>query len=93
MKKKREAGEKRDQIAAQRDEERALEEILEQRRLEGSSLQLEVVRTVLERVVHERIAQGKGVKGFKEKKNVSGWSIEEMKETPNVAVEEDTEEM
>ena len=38
-------------------------------------------------------AQCKGVKGCKEKKNVSGWSIEEMKETPNVAVEEDTEEM
>ena len=38
-------------MAAQRDEERTLEDILEQRRLEGSSLQLEVVRTVLERVV------------------------------------------
>ena len=29
----------------------------------------------------------------KEKKNVQGWSIEEMKERPNIAVEEDTEEM
>ena len=80
-------------MAAQRDEERTLEEILEQRRLEGSCLQLEVVRTVPERVVHERKSQCKGVKGLKEKKNVSGWSVEEVKETPNVAVEEDTEEM
>ena len=29
----------------------------------------------------------------KEKKNVPGWSIEEMRERPNIAVEEDTEEM
>ena len=83
----------RDHMAAQRDEERTLEEILEQRRLEGSSLQLEVVRKVPGLVVHERMSQGKGVKGFKEKKNVSGWSVEEVKEKPNVAVEEDTEEM
>ena len=38
------------------------------------------------------MSQGKGVKGPKEKK-VPGWSIEEMKEKPNVAVVEDTEEM
>ena len=31
--------------------------------------------------------------GFKEKKKAPRWSIEEMKEKPNVAVEEDTEEM
>ena len=35
--------------------------------MEGSSLQLEVMRKVLELVVHERMSQGKGVKGFKEK--------------------------
>ena len=71
----------RDHMAAQRDEERTLEEMLEQRRLEGSSLQLEVVRKVPERVVHEHMSQGNGVKGFKEKKNVSGWFIEEVKES------------
>ena len=33
------------------------------------------------------------MKGFKEKKKVSGWSMEEVKEKPNIAVEVDTEEM
>ena len=32
--------------------------------------------------MHERMSQGKGVKGFKEKKIVPGLSIEEMKEKP-----------
>ena len=61
--------------------------------MERSSLQLEVMRKVPELVVHERMSQGKGVKGRKEKKKVPGQSVEEMKEIPNVAVEEDTEEM
>ena len=33
------------------------------------------------------------MKGLKEKKKAQGWSVEEMKEKPNVAVVEDTEEM
>ena len=44
-------------------------------------------------LVNERMLQGQRVKNTKEKKNVPGWSAEEMKERPNVAVEEDTEEM
>ena len=67
-------------MAAQRDEEQKLEEILERRRIEGSSLKLEIMQKVPELVVHERMSQGKGVKGRKEKKIVQGWSIEEMKE-------------
>ena len=43
--------------------------------------------------MHERMSQGTGVNGFKEKKKVSGWSMEGMKEKPNIAVAEDTEEM
>ena len=39
------------------------------------------------------MSQGKRVKHPKEKKNVPGWSIEELRERPNIAVEEDTEEM
>ena len=70
-----------------------MEEILEQRRMEGSSLRLEAMQRVPEFVVHERMSQGKGMKGFKEKKKVSGWSSEEMREKPNIALEEDTEEM
>ena len=80
-------------MAAQWDEEQTLEEILEQRRMEGSSLQLEAVRDVPESVVHERMSQGTGVEGFKEKKELSGRSMQEMKEKLNIAVEEDIEEM
>ena len=82
-----------DQMAAQREQEQKLEDILKHRRMEGGSLQLEVMRKVLELVVHERMSQGKWVKGFKEKKKVSGWSMEEMRRKPNVAVEVDAEEM
>ena len=40
------------------------------------------------------MSQGKRVNNTKEKKKkVLGWSIEEMKEKPNIAVEEDTEAM
>ena len=66
---------------------------MERRRIEGKTLKLEVTRKAPEQVVHERLSQGKGMKGLKEKKMVPGWSIEEMMEKPNIAVEEDTEEM
>ena len=39
------------------------------------------------------MSQGERVKDPTEKKKVPGWSIDEMKEMPNIAVEEDTEEM
>ena len=61
--------------------------------MEGSSLQLEVMQKVLELVVHESLSKGTGTKGFKEKKIVPGWSVEEMREKPNIAVVGDTEEM
>ena len=54
---------------------------------------LDVLQEVPELVVHERMSQGKGVKGMKEKEKVIGWSTEEMREKPNVALEEDSEEM
>ena len=64
-----------------------LEEILERRRVEGVSLQAEVLQKVLELVpelvVHERMSQGDKVKCTKEKKNVKGWSTEEMKDKAN----------
>ena len=44
-----------DQMAAQWDEEQKLEEILEQRGMEGSLLQFEVMRRVPELVVLERM--------------------------------------
>ena len=66
-----------DQMAAQWTKEQNLEEILERRRIDGSSLQLEAMRDALELVVHERMSQGKGVKGRKEKKRVQGWSAGE----------------
>ena len=48
---------------------------------------------VPELAVNERMSQGKRLKNPKEKKEVPGWSVEEMKERPNIAVEEDTEEV
>ena len=75
-----------DHMASQWDEEQKLGEILERRRMEGTSLQLDVMQKVPEKVVHERMSQGKGVKGLKEKK-VAGWSTAEMREKPNIALE------
>ena len=65
----------------------------ERRRNKESSLHAEVMQKATELVVHERMAQGEKVTGFKGKKIVPGCSIEEMREKPNIAVEEDTEEM
>ena len=80
-------------MAAQWDEEQKLEDILERRRMAGSSLQLEVMRKVPELVVHERVSQGKGVNCFREKKKVSGWSMEEVRESQILRVEVDTEDI
>ena len=62
-----ESWQERDQMAAQWDKEQKMEEILEQKGMEGSPGQLEVVRRVPELVVHDRMSQGKRVKGLKEK--------------------------
>ena len=45
-----------DQMAAEWDEEEKIGEILERRRMEGSSLQSDVMRKVPEQVVHERMS-------------------------------------
>ena len=42
--------------------------------------------------MHERISQGEGVRGPKEKKRVPGWSTEEMKERPKIDIIEDAQE-
>ena len=80
-------------MTEQWEEEQHLRGWIERRRMEGSSLKLDVVQNVPELFVHEGVSQGIGVKEIKEKKKVSGWSLEEMKEKPNIDVEEDTEEM
>ena len=54
---------------------------------------MEIMRQVPESEVHERMSPGKWVNGFKEKKKVSGWCMEEMREKPNTAVEVDAEEI
>ena len=69
-------------MAAQWEEEQQLEEIVEPKSIEGNYLKLEVMQKVPELVVQERMSQGKGMKGLKEKKKVQGWSIEETKEKP-----------
>ena len=49
-------------------EDEKLEESLERRRLEGSSLQAEVMQKAIESVVHERMSQGQGIECTKEKR-------------------------
>ena len=74
-------------------EDEKLEERLQRRRMEGSSLQAEVMQKVLELVVYELMSQGKGVKCTKEKKKVKGWFSEEMSGKPSSSLEEDREEV
>ena len=71
-------------------EDEKLEEILERRRMEGSSLQADVMQMVPVFVVHERKSQSEEVKCTEEKKKVvKGWSTEEMKDKANSLLEED----
>ena len=60
-----------DQMVGQWDEEHKLEEISERRRMEGNSLQLEVMQKVPELAVHERMTKGNEVRGTKGKKRES----------------------
>ena len=55
--------EKGDQMEVQWAEDEKLEEILERRRREGSSLKADVMQNVPELVVHERVSQGKKSEG------------------------------
>ena len=82
-----------DQMARQWEEEQHLDDLIERRRMEGSSLKLDTMQKVTELVVNKRMSQGEKEKYTKEKKKVPGLFIEEMKERPNIAVKEDTEEM
>ena len=85
--------EKENQMEVQRDEDHKLEEILGQRSMEGSTLQLDVMQKAPELAVHERMTKGEEVKCTKEKKQVKGCSTEEMRDKVNSHVEIDTEEM
>ena len=80
-------------MAGQWEEEQQLDDLIERRRMKGSSLKLDVMQKVPELVVYKRMSQGEKGEDTKEKKKVPGWSIEEVKEGPNIAVEEETEEM
>ena len=72
---------KDDEMAAQWDEEQKWEETLKRKRMEGNSFAAgSHAKKVPELVVHEQMSQGEKPKGTKEKKNVKGWSIEEMKD-------------
>ena len=79
-------------MAGQWEEEQHFDDLIERRRMEGSFLKLDVMQKVPELVASKRMSQGKKGKDTKEKTKVSGWSIEDMKERPNIAVEENTEE-
>ena len=77
------------------EEEQLLEETVERSRMEGNSLKLDVLQQkVPELVVNERMQQDRRVKKTpKKRRQLPGRSTEEMKERPNVAVEEHTKEM
>ena len=66
-----------DQMAEQWEEEQHLEETVERRRIEGSSLKLDATQKVPKLLVIERMSLGEKVNNPKEKKKVPGWSIEE----------------
>ena len=70
-----------------------MDDLIERRRMDGSSLKLDVMQKVPELVVNKRMSQGEKEKDTKEKKKVPGWSIEEMKERPDMAMEDDTGEV
>ena len=67
---KKKTGKKEDQMEVQRAEDEKLEEVLERRRVEGSSLQAEVTQKVPELVVLERRSQGtKVIEGSSSRKH------------------------
>ena len=80
-----EEGEESWQEGDQMEEEQHLDDLIERRRMEGSSLKLDVMQKFPELVVNKRMSQGEQGKATKEKKKVPGWSFEEMKERPNIA--------
>ena len=82
-KKEEEDWQEEDQMEVQWGEEQKLEDILERRRMEGDSSQLEVMQKVPGLVVHERMTKCKEVRGTQGKKKVKGWSTEEMKDQVN----------
>ena len=79
-----------DQMAAKWEEEQKLEEIVEQRRIEGDPLKVKVMRQAPELVVYERMSPGEGVRGPKEKKKSL---LKKMKEKPDAEKVEDAEEL
>ena len=74
-----EVWQKENQIGLRWAMDEKLERSLERRRMEGSSLQADVMQKVPELSVHERMSQGEEVR--------------EMKDKPNSSLEEDAEEM
>ena len=72
-----ESWQKDDQMAEQWEEKQHLDDLIERRRME-------VMQKVPDLVVNKRMSQGEKGKDTKEKKKVPGWSIEEMKERPNI---------
>ena len=67
---------KKDQMEVQWAEDEKLEETLERRRMEGSSLQVEVMQKVPELVVHERMYKGEKVKRKEESERMACRRIE-----------------
>ena len=68
-------------MAEQWIEEQHLEEIVERRRMGGSSLKLDVIQKVLELVVNERVSQGeKGERHEKKRKKCQDGPLKKWRE-------------
>ena len=80
-------------MAEQREEEQHAEDMVASRKWKAAPRSWMSYEKPSELVVNERMLQSQKVKNTKGRKEVPGWSSEEMKVRPNVAVEEDTEEM
>ena len=63
---------------------------MKEEKMEGSSFKLDAVKKFPELLVNERVPQGES---RKKRRKCHDSSIEDMKERPNIAVEEETEEM
>ena len=75
----------------QREEDKEMEEFLEQNKVDGGAWQLEEL--VPELIARKRMSQFQKTKGSEGKKEVRRWSTQEMKDQPSSSMLEDTEKM
>ena len=70
-----------------------MEKIVQQKKVNGGAWQVEALQKVPELIAQNRMSQSQKIQGSEGKKNLRGWSMEEMKDKPSSSLVEDTEEM